>query len=42
LKDRQEIASAIHVIENKLLSRPTYRRDLERAKKSAETKADQK
>jgi hypothetical protein len=30
--DRQEIASAIHVIQNKLLSRPTYRHYLELAK----------
>jgi hypothetical protein len=32
--DRQEIASAIHIIQNKLLSRPTYRRYLELAKAS--------
>lgn len=31
--DRQEVASAIHIIQNKLLSRPTYRRYLELAKK---------
>lgn len=30
--DRQEIAGAIHIIQNKLLSRPTYRRYLELAK----------
>lgn len=30
--DRQEIAQAIHVIQNKLLSRPTYRRYLQNAK----------
>lgn len=30
--DRQEVASAIHIIQNKLLSRPTYRRYLELAK----------
>jgi len=30
--DQQEVASAIHVIQNKLLSRPTYRRYLELAK----------
>ncbi|MCC7495670.1 MAG: hypothetical protein IT204_25190 [Fimbriimonadaceae bacterium] len=30
--DRQEIATAIHVIQNKLLGRPTYRRYLELAK----------
>ncbi|MEM7164277.1 MAG: hypothetical protein AAF581_02365 [Planctomycetota bacterium] len=27
--DKQEVASAIHVLQNKLLSRPTYRRYLE-------------
>jgi len=32
--DRQEVASAIHVIQNKLLSRPTYRHYLEVAKKA--------
>src|SRR5687767_12986726 len=26
--DRQEVASAIHILQNKLLSRPTYRRYL--------------
>lgn len=30
--DKQEIATAIHVIQNKLLSRPTYRKYLEQAK----------
>lgn len=30
--DRQEIASAIHIVQNKLLSRPTYRKYLELAK----------
>lgn len=30
--DKAEIASAIHVIQNKLLSRPTYRKYLESAK----------
>jgi hypothetical protein len=40
--DRQEIASAIHVIQNKLLSRPTYRRYLELAKKGTAKNADQK
>ena len=30
--DAQEVATAIHVIQNKLLSRPTYRRYLEAAK----------
>jgi hypothetical protein len=34
--DRQEIASAIHLVQNKLLSRPTYRRYLELAKAAAE------
>jgi hypothetical protein len=36
--DRQEIAAAIHVIQYKLLSRPTYRRYLELAKKSTPPK----
>src|SRR5215510_5282921 len=30
--DAQEVASAIHVVQNKLLSRPTYRKYLENAK----------
>lgn len=30
--DTQEVSSAIHIIQNKLLSRPTYRRYLEVAK----------
>lgn len=30
--DTQEVATAIHVIQNKLLSRPTYRKYLENAK----------
>lgn len=30
--DRQEVASAIHVLQNKLLSRPTYRAYLKHAK----------
>lgn len=30
--DTQEVASAIHVVQNKLLSRPTYRKYLEIAK----------
>jgi hypothetical protein len=30
--DSQEVASAIHVVQNKLLSRPTYRKYLENAK----------
>lgn len=30
--DAQEVATAIHVIQNKLLSRPTYRKYLEAAK----------
>ncbi len=33
--DQQEVASAIHVIQNKLLSRPTYRGYLELAKAAA-------
>ena len=30
--DRQEVASAIHIVQNKLLARPTYRKYLELAK----------
>ena len=30
--DRQEVATAIHVLQNKLLSRPTYREYLKHAK----------
>ncbi|MEM9703029.1 MAG: hypothetical protein AAF907_11370 [Planctomycetota bacterium] len=30
--DRQEVASAIHILQNKLLSRPTYRAYLKEAK----------
>jgi hypothetical protein len=33
--DAQEVASAIHIIQNKLLSRPTYRKYLESAKSQA-------
>ena len=36
--DKQEIATAIHVIQNKLLSRPTYRRYVELAKAAARPK----
>ena len=32
--DKQEVATAIHVIQNKLLSRPTYRRYREEVKKA--------
>src|SRR5262245_9046189 len=32
--DKQEVATAIHVVQNKLLSRPTYRKYLESAKKA--------
>jgi hypothetical protein len=32
--DKQEVATAIHVVQNKLLSRPTYRRYLESFKKA--------
>lgn len=31
--DKQEVASAIHIIQNKLLGRPTYRKYVELAKK---------
>lgn len=30
--DKQEVASAIHIVQNKLLARPTYRKYLENAK----------
>lgn len=41
--DKQEVASAIHIVQNKLLSRPTYRRYLEAAKRiEAERKAAEK
>jgi hypothetical protein len=36
--DAQEVATAIHVIQNKLLSRPTYRKYLETAKKQGAKK----
>src|ERR1700745_1842273 len=36
--DAQEVASAIHIIQNKLLSRPTYRKYLQAAKSQAEQK----
>jgi len=36
--DAQEVATAIHVIQNKLLSRPTYRQYLHAAKGEAEQK----
>jgi hypothetical protein len=34
--DKQEVATAIHVVQNKLLGRPTYRKYLELAKKAYE------
>jgi hypothetical protein len=37
--DKQEVVSAIHIVQNKLLSRPTYRRYLELAKAGHEKKA---
>lgn len=37
--DKHEVASAIHIIQNKLLSRPTYRKYLENAK-AAQKKED--
>ncbi len=33
--DGPEVAQAIHIVQNKLLSRPTYRKYLEEAKKAA-------
>ena len=32
--DSQEVASAIHIVQNKLLARPTYRKYLELAKQA--------
>lgn len=40
--DKQEVASAVHIIQNKLLSRPTYRKYLELAKAGAKDAADKK
>jgi hypothetical protein len=34
--DASEVATAVHVFQNKLLARPTYRKYLELAKKNAE------
>lgn len=39
--DRQEVASAIHIVQNKLLSRPTYRKYLELAKAAHEARNKQ-
>ena len=39
--DKQEVATAVHVIQNKLLGRPTYRKYLELAK-AAEALRDKK
>ena len=36
--DAAEVAQAIHVIQNKLLGRPTYRKYIELAKAAAESK----
>jgi hypothetical protein len=36
--DAQEMASAIHIVQNKLLSRPTYRKYLELAKAAYDAK----
>ena len=36
--DKQEVASAIHILQNKLLGRPTYRKYLELAKAAAASK----
>mgnify|MGYP006905785522 CR=1 FL=1 len=38
--DRQEVATAIHVVQNKLLSRPTYRRYLELARAARSARGD--
>lgn len=38
--DKHEVASAVHVIQNKLLSRPTYRKYLEIAKAGAKGKEE--
>ena len=39
--DATEVAHAIHVIQNKLLARPTYRKYLELAKAGAQENAEQ-
>lgn len=39
--DKQEVASAIHIVQNKLLSRPTYRKYLELAKAAHEARNKQ-
>ncbi len=39
--DKGEVASAIHIVQNKLLSRPTYRRYLELAKAAHEARKNQ-
>ena len=36
--DNNEVAAAIHIIQNKLLSRPTYRKYLKEAKSQSEAK----
>lgn len=38
--DKQEVATAFHVVQNKLLSRPTYRAYLEKARAAAGKKAE--
>ncbi len=38
--DKQEVASAIHILQNKLLGRPTYRKYLELAKAAAARKGN--
>ncbi len=38
--DQQEVANAIHIIQNKLLSRPAYRKYLDLHKKRQETTGD--
>lgn len=40
--DKQEVASAIHIVQNKLLSRPTYRKYLEAHKKGNAGGAEKK
>ena len=41
-EDAKEVSAAIHVIQNKLLSRPTYRKYLEIAKANHELKTKKK
>ena len=39
--DRQEVASAIHIVQNKLRGRPTYRKYLELAKAARQSNVEE-